>query len=78
MTSSTTITVGQLPEWYNEEKHDFALEEMLGSFAGEGLDVEYVYNGKHIKRVWNDNGDLIEETEITIDFDSIRYTVPDM
>ena len=61
------FVVGQLPEWYIEEKHDFALEQWLNEAATqqfedvETVNIEYVYNGSHFIQTYNGDGDLVSE-----------------
>lgn len=60
--------VGDLPEWYEEELHDWYVENWLEQVAyaqfGEDIEkvnVEYVYSGDHFIQAWNDEGDLVSE-----------------
>lgn len=61
------FVVGQLPEWYNEGEHDFALEQWLNEVATEQFEdvetvnVEYVYNGGHFIQAYSEDGDKVSE-----------------
>lgn len=61
------FVVGQLPEWYNEAEHDFALEQWLNEVAREQFEdvvtvkVEYVYNGGHFLKAFDEDGNEVSE-----------------
>lgn len=57
------VTVGDLPERYDGNEHDWSLELAIKNvlqdeFPGASIQVEYVYSGKHSLTAWYQNGDM--------------------
>lgn len=69
------ITVGQLPEWYDEAEHDFCFEDAIERRYAKANAVTpritYSYNGEHIFQGWDKDGNLViqRETDLNYAFD---------
>lgn len=59
-----TVSVGSLPEWYNEAEHDFYLEDAIQDHFSEIDDVEVEYNyNKTLLIAYDDDGDVVFEND---------------
>lgn len=81
MLNSLNVSVGQLPEWYDEGEHDsaleFAIEDWLHSrpeWNGVYVRVEYHYSGDSILMVYDEDGDELFERSIDLSgiFESVQ------
>lgn len=66
--------VGELPEWYNEDEHDMALESEIEkhfhrnpAFAGAQIRTFYTYNGANTVTGYDDDGNKVFERECDLD-----------
>lgn len=65
------VTVGDLPEWYNEGEHDPIFESHVTAWYGKVSDeviIEYVYNGDHSVQFFDNDGDLVAERAADLGF----------
>lgn len=61
------VSVGQLPEWYNEGEHDGCLEDAIetnwhknSAYQDASVRVVYNYSSEQaIVKAWNEDGDLM-------------------
>lgn len=68
------VTVGILPEWYEEAEHDYALEQAIEkhwhsnpAFADATIRTLYGYNGPHQVVAYDDDGNRVFERECDLD-----------
>jgi hypothetical protein len=59
MITDFLLLVGQLPDWYNESRHDIRLEDEVWQYVR----IEYVYTGNHHLMAYDDTGEVaIDQT----------------
>lgn len=68
------VTVGTLPEWYDEAEHDYELERAIErrwhsnpAYAGAEVRVCYAYDGAHNVVGYDEDGNRIFERECDLD-----------
>jgi hypothetical protein len=71
------VSVGFLPEWYDEELHDPYLENQIEQWFGkvaERVEVEYVYSGKNTVTLYDHDDNPVNEriTDLDFAFDKAR------
>ena len=86
MVTYLEISVGSLPSWYNEEEHDYALEDAIErewrknpAYKHAEIKTEYNYQtDEAIVGGYNDDGDLIfsrDNHNIEYAFDAAKESV---
>lgn len=68
------VTIGTLPEWYEEAEHDYEFEQAVEkwwhsnpAFADATVRVTYIYNGAHLVRAYDDDGNVVFDRECDLD-----------
>jgi hypothetical protein len=71
MITDFLLLVGQLPDWYDESRHDIRLESEIWQYVskrfvvalGMRIKIEYVYTGDHRLMAYDDTGEVaIDQT----------------
>jgi hypothetical protein len=71
MITDFLLLVGQLPDWYNESRHDIRLEDEVWQYVSKRfvagfvtrVKIEYVYTGNHHLMAYDDTGEVaIDQT----------------
>lgn len=65
------VTVGDLPEWYDEGEYDPIFEHHVNVFyekVAEEVVIEYVYSGDHSVKFFDNDGNPVAERQADLQF----------